>query len=153
VNKLIPSFLACCLLLAAGCATAQPAAQPDVPPAAPPIDTAIHWSSAGGATHVFLLPGTANQYRLFVTGGDLKVFYRTMVNSTTGVRKELLPKEPIQGGLREYEFTHKFSRMTIWMALEFMKGDARDGELTRVFYGGVGNVVLGDEYLKDKAEK
>ena len=152
MNKLIPSFLACCLLLVAGCATAQPAPQPVVPPVAPPIDTAIHW--AGGATNVFLLQEPSNQYRLFVTGGgDLKVFYRTMVNSSTGVRKELLPKEPIQGGLREYEFTHKFSRMTIWMALEFMKGGARDVELTRVFSNGIGNVVSGEEYLKDKAEK
>jgi hypothetical protein len=149
--KTVLSLFAICLLLGAAGAAAHAG------PALPPTDTAVHWTGAGGATQVFLMQNPQdpkNPYRLLVAGGgDLKVVYRTQINSTTGVRKELQPKEPLVSGLREYDIPHKFSRMTIWMALEFLRGEARDNELTRTFSGSIGTVVPNDEYLKDKGEK
>jgi hypothetical protein len=151
MKQTVLTLMAACLLLGAAGAQEQPT------PVPLSTDTALHWSGGGGATHVFLLQDTqdpANRFRLFVAGGDdLKVIYRTQLNSRTDVRNELQPKKPVLAGLREYEFTHKFSRMTVWMGLVFVRGDVRDDELTRTFYGGIGNVVPNGEYLKDKTEK
>jgi hypothetical protein len=109
-----------------------------------PITKAVFWTD--GTTDVYLVPKTAQAYRLMVVSNkDVKVTYRTSINSVEPVRKEL-PSVSVSGPVRYFEFDHYFSKMTIWMGLEFtVDGKAATG-LSRTFYDSIFEIAPGNMY-------
>jgi len=106
------------------------------------IAKAVHWSDSVTGVEVYLVQGNYQPYRLVVVSKrDVKVIYRTSINSVEPVVKELSPVNSVGEVVRYYEFEHYFSKMTIWMALEF-KVDGKDvPALTRAFYNDIFTLV------------
>lgn len=114
----------------------------------PGIAKAVHWSDAATATDVYLVEGGSRGYRLLVVSNrEVKVIYHTSINSVEPVMKELAPAQTVGEVVRYYEFEHTFSRMTIWMALEF-KIDGKDApNLTRAFYNDIFTLVPANQFF------
>lgn len=108
----------------------------------PDISKGVHWSDAQTGVEVYLVEGNYQPYRLVVVSKrDVKVTYHTSINSIEPVIKELKPVNSVGEVVRYYEFEHYFSKMTIWMALEF-KVDGKDvPALTRAFYNDIFTLV------------
>jgi len=126
--------------------------------ASPPADSdprpALSWTSADGRVRVLLeqsspqVPRGDDSFRLVVSGADgWEVYYRTAINSSSRppVRLSPLPSSA-PPGTKEYEFKHHFSRMSIWMALEFRKDGKCREDLTRTFYGGLDHLEANNRY-------
>lgn len=94
------------------------------------------------AVEVYLVEKDYGNFRLTVISKkDLKVIYHTSINSYEPVDKELNPVSSTDGSIRSYEFRHTFTKMTIWMALEFTLDGKSIPELTRTFSNDIHSVV------------
>ena len=115
------------------------------------VQKAVSWSYDG--TQVVLYPTPERTFRLVVMNPkDYVVVYRTAINTSKPVAKVLEPLKGSTKDFRVYEFTHRFSRTTVWMAVVFRKDGRRVDELTRTFYGDISKPVPGKDYL-DRGEK
>lgn len=102
------------------------------------IQEAAYWTSQDGKIKLFLVRTDYGMYSLFVAGGQgLTVTYHTSRNSSQLVLLELKPVKGSGGCLKEYRFSHTFSRTTIWMTLEFAKDGKPLPELKRSFMNGI----------------
>ena len=107
---------------------------------APPISKAVYWVSPEPAVEVYLVEKTYGNFLLTVVSKrDLKVTYHTSINSIEPVDKELTPVISNEG-IRSYEFRHTFTKMTIWMALEFSVDGKTIPGLTRAFSNDINEV-------------
>lgn len=79
---------------------------------------------------------------------DLKVIYRTEINSMMDVVKELTPVK-IEKRTKYYLVQHNFSRTTIWMSLEFEFQGKTIDSLTRIFYDGFYEIVPKNQFSKN----
>jgi hypothetical protein len=66
------------------------------------------------------------------------------------VTKELKPVVAT-GAVSYYEFQHYFSKMTIWMSLEFTVNGKKTPALTRAFYDNIFQLAPGNMYLGPEA--
>lgn len=112
------------------------------------ISKGVHWSDAAAGVEVYLFEGNYQPYTLLVVSKrDVKVTYRTSINSVEPVVKELIPVNSVGEVVRYYQFEHYFSKMTIWMALEF-KVDGKDvPALTRAFYNDIFTLVPPNQFF------
>lgn len=139
-------FIATAIFIVAACASqvfAQDAGKPRV-------DKGVYWTDKATGVEVYLVPrmGT-NTFRLTVISmKEVKVTYHTRINSVEPVMKELVPVAESGAGIRYYEFEHYFSKMTIWMGLEFTVDGQKTPKLTRVFYDNIFEVAPSNTYLK-----
>lgn len=104
-----------------------------------PISRAVYWSNADA--EVYLVQKASGGFRLTVVSQrEFTVSYHTRINSIEPVDKDLasITSAP---GIRQYEFSHSFTKMTIWMALEFSADGKRVPELTRTFLNDIDAVV------------
>lgn len=109
---------------------------------APPISKAVYWMSSEPAVEAWLVEKSYGNFRLTVVSKkDLKVIYHTSINSIEPVDKELMPVSSTVDGVRTYEFRHTFTKMTIWMALEFTLDGKSIPELTRAFSNDINEVM------------
>ncbi len=120
----------------------------------PSIAKGVFWFDKNSATEVYLFPNKNDRgYRLAVVSQkDVKVTYHTKINSSQPVDKDLTVTETL-GDVRYLEFTHSFSRTTIWMALEFMVDGKRIPALTRTFYNSIFETVETKDYLNPSKKK
>ena len=110
-------------------------------PKAPPISKAVYWASSEPEVEVYLVEKDSGGFKLTVVSKkDLKVTYHTSINSYEPVDKELVPSNS-GASVRTYEFQHHFSKMTIWMALEFTLDGKSVSGLTRTFFNEISTVV------------
>ena len=108
----------------------------------PPISKAVYWMNSEPAVEVYLVEKDYGNFRLTVVSRiDLKVIYHTSVNSIQPVDKELMPVSATTEGVRSYEFRHTFTKMTIWMALEFTLDGKSIPGLTRAFSNDISEVM------------
>jgi len=108
---------------------------------APPTSKAVYWMSPEPAVEVYLVEKDYGNFRLTVVSKkDLKVIYHTSINSIEPVDKELTPVISTEG-IRSYEFRHTFTKMTIWMALEFTLDGKSIPVLTRAFSNDIHSVM------------
>lgn len=104
-----------------------------------PISRAVYWSNADAEVH--LVQKVSGGFRLTVVSKkEFTVTYHTRINSIEPVDKELKPITSASG-IRQYEFSHSFTKMTIWMALEFSADGKSVPELTRTFLNDIEDVV------------
>ena len=116
-----------------------PVTKPSGPVKPEQIQEAAYWTSQDGKIKLFLVRTDYGMYSLFVAGGQgLTVTYRTLRNSSQEVALKLMPVQGSNGCLKEYRFSHTFSRTTIWMALEFSRDGKPLPELGRTFMNGIG---------------
>ena len=109
---------------------------------APPVSKAVYWASQEPEAEVYLVEKGDGDFRMIVVSKkDLKAMYHTSINSSEPVDKELIPVKPAGVGVRNYEFKHHFSKMTIWMAIEFTLDGKSVSGLTRTFYNDISSVV------------
>ena len=105
----------------------------------PPIAEAVYWSSPDA--EVYLLQKKSGGFRLTVVSPkQFQVTYHTRINSIERVDKILAPASSANG-ITTYEFEHHFTKMTIWMALEFSSNGQTAPELTRTFLNDIHEVV------------
>ena len=105
----------------------------------PPIARAVYWSSPDA--EVYLLQKNSGGFRLTVVSAkQFQVTYHTRINSLESVDKALTPTSSANG-LTTYDFEHHFTKMTIWMALEFSSSGQTIPELTRTFLNDINEVV------------
>jgi hypothetical protein len=115
------------------------------------VTKGVFWSDSVSGVEVYLIPTGAQSYRLSVISTkDVAVTYHTSINSMEAVTKELKPA--IAGGVRYYEFQHYFSKMTIWMSLEFTVDGKKTPALTRAFYDNIFQLAPGNMYLGPEAK-
>lgn len=114
----------------------------------------VFWMDKETGTEIYLFPGGSQGYRLTVISKqDVKVTYHTRINSIEVVDKILAAKET-SGGVRFYEFEHHFSKMTIWMALQFEVGGKKIPALARTFYNSIFEPDTDNIFLEaDKKKK
>jgi hypothetical protein len=116
----------------------------------PFVVNGVFWFDKDSATEVYLLPYQNLNYRLTVISPkEVKVSYHTAINSFEPVDRELAAKETA-GAVRYYEFEHYFSKMTIWMSLEFTVDGKKVPVLTRTFYNSIFEVAENDYFVKPK---
>ena len=136
------------LFIMTACATqafAQEQGKPDVA-------KGVYWSDSETGVEVYLVQKMGNTYRLTVISTkEVKVTYRTRINSVEPVVKELAPIATSGTGIRYYEFDHYFSKMTIWMGLEFTIDGKKIPALARVFYDNIFEVGPSNMYLGPKS--
>ena len=108
----------------------------------PPVSRAVYWASAEPEVKVYLVGnyGGGDLLLTVVSQQEPKVVYHTSINSVEAVVKELTPVAE-SPGVRHYQFHHTFSKMTIWMALEFSIGGQKVPGLTRTFYDDIFTVA------------
>jgi hypothetical protein len=105
----------------------------------PPIAEAVYWSSQDA--EVYLLQKKSGGFRLTVVSPkQFQVTYHTRINSIERVDKTLAPTSAANG-ITTYDFEHHFTKMTIWMALEFSSDGQTVPELTRTFLNDIHEVV------------
>ena len=105
----------------------------------PPIAEAVYWSSPDA--EVYLLQKKSGGFRLTVVSPkQFQVTYHTRINSIERVDKTLAPTSSANG-ITTYDFEHHFTKMTIWMALEFSSHGQSVPELTRTFLNDIHEVV------------
>ena len=106
---------------------------------APPIAKAVYW--ANPEAEVYLLQKYSGGFRLTVVSQkQFQVTYHTRINSIEPVRKVLAPTSSTNG-ITTYDFNHSFTKMTIWMALEFSYNGETVPDLTRTFLNDIHDVV------------
>ena len=106
---------------------------------APPIAKAVYWASP--EAEVYLLQKNSGGFRLTVVSQkQFQVTYHTRINSIEPVKKVLAPTSSANG-ITTYDFNHSFTKMTIWMALEFSFNGQTVPELTRTFLNDIHDVV------------
>ncbi|HKS28691.1 MAG TPA: hypothetical protein VJS44_12770 [Pyrinomonadaceae bacterium] len=118
----------------------------------PTVAKGVYWSDSVTGVEAYLVPrmGT-NSFRLTVISSkEVKVTYRTRINSVEPVVKELTPVATSGAGVRYYEFEHYFSKMTIWMGLEFIVDGKKIPALTRVFYDNIFEIAPANMYPEPK---
>jgi len=119
---------------------------------APFVEKGVFWFDKDSGTEVYLFPGK-NNYRLTVVSAKaVKVTYRTEINSIEPVAKELMPAETA-GDVRYFEFEHHFTKMTIWMSLEFTVDGKKIPALTRTFYNSIFESVEPENYFNPSRKK
>ena len=105
----------------------------------------IKWADGDTKVYLFVqsgLVGSPYKIRLIVDSPeDLKVYYRTCINSSKHVERELPPADQIEGKVRCYDFQQSFTRTSIWMALDFKKDGEVVAPLTRTFFGDMKKIV------------
>ncbi len=107
--------------------------------AAPPIAKAVYWATPDA--EVYLLQKNSGGFRLTVVSQKhFEVTYHTRINSIEPVKKVLAPTSSANG-VTTYDFQHHFTKMTIWMALEFSADGQPVPELTRTFLNDIHEVV------------
>jgi hypothetical protein len=117
----------------------------------PVVAQGVYWADAQTGVEVYLIPKAGQTFRLTVISPrEVKVTYRTRINSVKPVIKELVPVATSGTGISYYEFDHLFSRMTIWMGLEFTVGGNKVPTLTRVFYNSIFETASSDTFLGTK---
>lgn len=105
----------------------------------PPIAKAVYWATADA--EVYLFEHGSGGFRLTVISRKrFTVTYHTRINSIEPVDKVLSPTNSANG-VTTYDFDHNFSKMTIWMALEFSFDGKTMPELTRTFLNDINEVV------------
>jgi hypothetical protein len=105
----------------------------------PPIAEAVYWSSPDA--EVYLLQKKSGGFRLTVVSAkQFQVTYHTRINSMERVDKALAPTSSANG-ITTYDFEHHFTKMTIWMAVEFSSNGQTVPELTRTFLNDIHEVV------------
>ncbi|HRH41401.1 MAG TPA: hypothetical protein PKY82_07115 [Pyrinomonadaceae bacterium] len=113
----------------------------------PSVARTAFWTD--GNTEVYLIEKGSgiNNFGLMVISNrkNLKVFYRTSINSSKDVLKELIPVKTVNDR-KYYEFGHHFSRTTIWMAIEFKLNNKLIDALTKTFYDGIFEVVPNEKF-------
>jgi len=108
-------------------------------PKKPQIERAVHWSNADA--EIYLLEKGAGGLRLMVVSRkQFQVTYHTRINSIEPVVKVLAPLSS-NDGITIYDFNHNFTKMTIWMGLEFSADGMTVPELTRTFLNDIQEVV------------
>ena len=135
-------LMACVAIALAGAASLVARAQTQ--PGAPQISRAVYWANADA--EVYLLEKGSGGLRLTVVSKkQFKVTYHTRINSIEPVDKVL---EPISSaaGITVYDFNHNFTKMTIWMSLEFSADGKTIPELTRTFLNDIQDVVANDYF-------
>ena len=116
---------------------------------APAVDKAVHWDSEKDKIEAFLVEKSPDFFRLAVITADnskIKVVLHSEINSMTPVIKELDPIPSTDKSIWCFEFRHRFSKTTIWMALEFMKDGKQIEDMTRTFYGDIFTAVVNDMF-------
>ena len=109
-------------------------------PNAPPIAKAVYWANPDA--EVYLLQKNSGGFRLTVVSQkQFQVTYHTRINSIEPVKKVLAPTSSANG-ITTYDFEHNFTKMTIWMALEFSFNGQTHWELTRTFLNDIHEVVV-----------
>ena len=115
----------------------------------PSVAKTAFWTD--GKTEIYLVEkaSSINNLGLMIISNrkNLKVFYHTSINSSQDVLKELIPNKTVKDR-KYYEFSHRFSRTTIWMALEVKLNGKRIDALTKTFYDGIFEVVPNGQFLK-----
>ena len=113
----------------------------------PSVARTAFWTD--GNTEVYLIEKGSgiNNFGLMVISNQksLKVFYRTSINSSKDILKELIPVKTVSDR-KYYEFGHHFSRTTIWMAIEFKLNNKLIDALTKTFYDGIFEVVPNEKF-------
>ena len=114
---------------------------------APPVRKGVYWASAEPEVEVYLVGnyGGGDLRLTVVSKQEPKVVYRTSINSVEPVVKELVPVATAPGVWR-YAFNHTFSKMTIWMALDFSVDGKKAPGLTRTFYDDIFTVAPNDHF-------
>ena len=113
---------------------------------APKTEKSLFWSSDDPAVEVTLIDRMTNFNLIVVSDRDVRVTYRTEINSMEAVVKELEPVRTV--GTRKYFLVkHSFSRRTIWMALDFKVDGKKTDALTRTFYDGLMQVVPNEQFM------
>ena len=108
-------------------------------PRKPQIERAVHWANADA--EIYLLEKNSGGFRLTVVSRkQFQVTYHTRINSLEPVDRVLAPLSSSEG-ITTYDFDHHFTKMTIWMALEFSSNGQTVPELTRTFLNDIHDVV------------
>lgn len=108
-------------------------------PKAPPIARAVYWANADA--EVYLLEKGSGGLRLTVVSNKaFTVTYHTRINSIEPVSKVLSPISS-NANVTIYDFQHNFTKMTIWMALEFSLDGQPVPDLTRTFLNDINEVT------------
>jgi hypothetical protein len=117
---------------------------------APGVTRGVFWADADSGVEAYVVPRTGQTYRLTVISTkDVKVTYRTSINSTEPVTKELVPVAATPS-VKYFEFDHYFSKMTIWMSLEFTVEGKQIPALSRAFYNSIFEIAPGNMYFGPK---
>lgn len=110
----------------------------------PQLARAVYWANADA--EIYLLEKASGGLRLtIVSKKRFKVFYHTRINSIEPVDRELVSLTS-SNGFTTYDFEHHFTKMTIWMALEFSFDGKVVPELTRTFLNDINEVVANDYF-------
>jgi hypothetical protein len=114
----------------------------------------VFWFDKDSATEVYFFPNKNDRgYRLAVVSPkEVKVKYHTEINSYEPVDKDLTVTENL-GAVKYFEFDHHFSKMTIWMALEFTIDGRKIPALTRTFYDNIFETVETEKYFNPLKKK
>ena len=110
-------------------------------------EKSLFWFSEDPAVEVVLIDRGAPFNLIVISKQDVKVTYRTEINSTEPVVEDLVPVRSY--GARKYFLVrHSFSKRTIWMALDFSANGKPLPPLTRTFYNGLLELVPNEQFTK-----
>lgn len=115
-----------------------------------PTFKSLYWSDEKIGVEVYLtekITDKSNLSLLVISDKDIKVVYRTSINSSQSVVKEFTPTKTVNDK-KYYVFTHVFSRTTIWMALDFMFEGKKIEPLTRTFYNSIFEFIPNEQFFK-----
>ena len=108
-------------------------------PKGPPIARAVYWANADA--EVYLLEKGSGGLRLTVVSKKVfTVTYHTRINSIEPVSRILTPMSS-NANVTIYDFEHNFTKMTIWMGLEFSLDGKPAPDLTRTFLNDINEVT------------
>lgn len=111
----------------------------------------VFWFDKDSGTEAYLFPGK-NLRLTVISKKDVKVTYHTKINSIEPVEKELSPAETV-GDVRYFDFEHYFTKMTIWMALEFTVDGRKIPALTRTFYDNIFETVENEKFFNPSKKR
>jgi hypothetical protein len=115
-----------------------------------PTYKSLYWSDENLGVEIYLtekITDKSNLSLLVISDKDIKVVYRTSINSSQSVVKEFTPTKTLNDK-KYYNFTHVFSRTTIWMALDFTFEGKKIEPLTRTFYNSIFEIVPNNQFVK-----
>jgi hypothetical protein len=118
----------------------------------PGITKGVFWSDADSGIEVYLVPKSQSYRLTVISTRDVKVTYHTSINSAEPVTKELVPVATT-AAVKYYEFEHYFSKMTIWMSLEFTVGGKQIPALSRAFYDSILELAPSNMYFGPKDQE
>lgn len=114
-----------------------------------PSYKSLFWMDENTGVEVYLIERRVpkdNFNLVVVSDKKIEVIYRTEINSSQAVVKELVPVKT-EKGRNYYDVMHNFSRTTIWMALDFKVDGKKIDSLTRTFYDHLFEVVPNNQFL------